>query len=178
MIEGCDFGEHVTIYHEGLVNLYGCTIGAYTAIGPFVEIQKGVTVGSCCKIESHSFLCTGCVIGDRVFIGHNVTTTNDLFPAIDAAPVRLFRTIVENDVVIGSGVTLLPVTIGQGAVIGAGAVVTRDVEPWTLVVGNPARAIRYFSGRNLRYRSLYFADHERNNLLALPRRGGHDTGIS
>jgi UDP-2-acetamido-3-amino-2,3-dideoxy-glucuronate N-acetyltransferase len=174
MIESLKRHKNTRIPFPDLVNIFGCEIGD-SFVGPFVEIQRGVKIGDLCKIESHTFICEGVVIGDRCFIGHSVTFCNDLFPAIDAAPVRLFRTVVENDVVIGSGATILPVTIAQGAVIGAGAVVTRNVEPWTLVVGNPAEPIRYFSGRNLQYRSLYFADHERDDLLALPRqRAGHN----
>lgn len=171
MLENVVLGKEVTIRFPELCNIYGCSIGDFSMIGPFVEIQKGVVVGKLVKVESHTFLCTGCVIGDRVFIGHGVMTTNDLFPAIDAAPVRLFRTIVENDVVIGSGATILPVTIGQGAVIGAGAVVVANVPAWAVMAGNPAQVVAGFAG--LVERNKYFATAKRDHLLALPRRSGH-----
>lgn len=162
MVEDCQLGEHVFIFDESLVNLYGCTVGAHSFIGPFVEIQRGVTIGKLTKIQSHTFLCTGVTVGNRCFIGHGVQTCNDLFPAIDATPRRLFCTVIGDDVVIGSGATLLPVRIGQGAVVGAGAVVTRDVGCWEVVSGNPAVVIAKFSGRA--DRNEYFAEHPRDGL--------------
>lgn len=178
MIEDCQLGDYVSIPFDKLVNLYGCTVGDLTFIGPFVEIQRGVTIGKLCKIQSHAFLCTGVTVGDRVFIGHGVMTTNDLFPAIDVstssttatAPElvegrRLFCTVIGDDAVIGSNATLLPVRIGQGAVVGAGAVVVADVPAWSCVVGNPAYVIRQFTGRQDRNR--YYATHPRDNLLAI-----------
>lgn len=171
-VENITLGDHAVIRFPELSNIYGCTLGAHTFVGPFVEIQAGVKIGALCKIESHTFICTGVAIGDRVFVGHSVTFCNDLFPAIDAAPVRLFRTIVENDVVIGSGATILPATIGQGAMIGAGAVVVANVPAWAVMAGNPAQVVAGFAG--LVERNKYFAERQRNYLLALPRRGGHD----
>jgi UDP-2-acetamido-3-amino-2,3-dideoxy-glucuronate N-acetyltransferase len=142
-------GHNVKIVDEGLVNLYGCLVGDETLIGPFVEIQCGVTVGSRCKIQSHSFLCEGVTIENEVFVGHGVMFTNDLWPrATDADGAllglgewRLMRTVVKQRAAIGNGATILPVTIGSGALVAAGAVVTRDVAPHAIVAGNPARVI-------------------------------------
>lgn len=134
------FGQRVIVQRP--VNLYGCTIGDECFVGPFVEIQRDVVIGARCRIQSHSFICEKVTIGDDCFIGHGVTFTNDLF--IDGRPAYgrsdLWRpTRIGNRVAIGSGATLLPVSVCDGAVIGAGAVVTRDiVEPGTYK-GNPAR---------------------------------------
>jgi len=166
MIENVTMGEHVNIPFPDLVNLYRCDLADFVFVGPFVEIQVGVRIGKFTKVESHTFICSGVTIGGRVFVGHGVTFVNDLFPAITAAPARLFQTTVGNDVVIGSGATILPAQIGTGAVIGAGAVVTVDVPAWSLVVGNPARVIRQWA--DLGERNDYFARAKRDNLLALP----------
>ena len=139
-------GKDVRIYN--FVNLYGCIIGEETQVGTFVEIQKNASIGSRCKIQSHTFICEGVVIEDEVFVGHGVMFINDLDPwavnpdgslqtEIDWSCVP---TLVEKRVSIGSNATILcGVTIGEGALIGAGAVVTRDVPPNTVVIGNPAR---------------------------------------
>ena len=133
------------------VNLYGCEIGDDTKIGTFVEIQKGARVGRRCKISSHTFICEGVTIEDNVFVGHNVTFINDLFPRATnpdgglqtEADWKCVPTLVKQGASIGSSVTILcGVTIGEGAVIGAGSVVTRDVEPFTVVAGNPAKLRR------------------------------------
>jgi acetyltransferase-like isoleucine patch superfamily enzyme len=133
------------------VNLYGCEIGDDVKIGTFVEVQKGVKIGNRCKISSHSFLCEGVVLEDDVFIGHNVTFTNDLFPRATnghgllqtEADWKCLPTRVKQGASIGSGVTLLcGITIGEKAMIGAGSVVTKDVPPATVVAGNPARVIK------------------------------------
>lgn len=133
------------------VNLYGCTIGDETRIGPFVEIQKNAAVGRRCKISSHSFLCEGVTLEDEVFVGHGVTFVNDRYPraTTDAGALqseadwRCEPTLVRRRASIGSGATILcGVTIGEEAIVGAGAVVTRDVAPRTVVAGNPARPMR------------------------------------
>ena len=165
MIESCDIGLGARIPFPNLCNLYGCTIGAGTFVGPFVEIQRGVIIGAECKIESHSFLCSGVQIGDRVFVGHHVCFCNDLYPVIDAPEVQLYRTLVADGASIGSGATILPVAIGFGAIIGAGAVVTHDIPPLALVFGNPARIVARFSDFEMRDR--YFATRQRNHLQPL-----------
>ena len=142
-------GHNVRIVSENLVNLFGCQIGDETLIGPFVEIQCGVTVGTRCKIQSHSFLCEGVLLESEVFVGHGVMFTNDLWPRAtdeDGALLgvdgwRLMRTVVKERASIGNGATILPVTIGNGALVAAGAVVTRDVAAHSIVAGNPARVI-------------------------------------
>lgn len=142
-------GRNVRIYE--FTNLYGCEIGDETKIGTFVEIQKGAKIGCRCKISSHSFICEGVTIEDEVFIGHNVTFINDRFPRATNSNGQLQteadwtcqRTLVKRGASIGSGVTLLGgITIGEYALIGAGSVVTRDVPPYAVVAGNPARILR------------------------------------
>ncbi len=143
-------GEGVVITHPDLVNLYGCEVGANSRIGPFVEVQRGVVIGPSCKISSHSFVCTGVRIGAGVFIGHGVMFVNDLRPkaADDAGRLlggddwEMVETVVDDGASIGSGSTILGgIRIGRNALVGAGAVVTRDVPDDTTVVGNPARPI-------------------------------------
>ena len=142
-------GEGVKL--SKFINLYGCTIGDDTKIGACVEIQKGATIGSRCKISSHTFICEGVTIEDEVFVGHGVTFTNDVYPRATTsggalqteADWHVEPTLVKKGASIGSGATILPrLTIGEGAIIGAGSVVTRDVAPHTIVVGNPARFVR------------------------------------
>ena len=143
-------GHGVLIHHPDLVNLYGCRIGDETRIGAFVEIQKGVVIGARCKISSHSFLCEGVTLEDEVFIGHGVMFTNDRLPRAAAASGALLTdgewslepTTVRHGASIGSNATLLPgITIGRHALVGAGAVVTRDVPDGCTVAGVPARAV-------------------------------------
>lgn len=133
------------------INMYGCEIGDETKIGAFVEIQKHAKVGKRCKISSHTFICEGVTIEDNVFIGHGVTFVNDSYPRATTlqgdlqteADWVVERTLIKQGASIGSGATILAnVTIGEHAIVGAGSVVTRDVEPYSIVVGNPARFIR------------------------------------
>ena len=132
------FGENVVVFP--FTNLYGCTIGDDTRIGPFVEVQRGARIGARCKIQSHSFVCSGVEIEDEVFVGHGVIFVNDKFPRVSGEWEEL-RTVVERGASLGSGALILGgVRIGRGALVGAGAVVTRDVDPGQTVVGNPARA--------------------------------------
>lgn len=149
-IVNVDLGEGSVITHPDMVNLYGCTIGAGTRVGPFVEIQAGCTVGANCKISSHSFLCKGVTIDDGVFVGHGVMFTNDLFPRamnVDGSMQRegdweLATTRIGRGASIGSNATIVAgIVVGTGALIGAGAVVTRDVPDFAIVAGVPARVI-------------------------------------
>jgi acetyltransferase-like isoleucine patch superfamily enzyme len=142
-------GERVKIF--GFTNLYGCEIGDDTKIGTFVEIQKGAKVGARCKVSSHSFICEGVTIEDEVFIGHNVTFINDLFPRSTTGSGQLqteadwkcVPTRVCRGASIGSSATILcGVTIGEGAVVGAGSVVTKDVPARAVVAGNPAKVLK------------------------------------
>ena len=138
------------IHHPELVNLYGCRLGAGTRIGTFVEIQRDVSIGRNCKISSHTFICEGVTIEDEAFIGHGVMFTNDLYPRATNADGRLqtstdwtlVPTLVRRRASIGSNATILAgVTVGQCALVGAGAVVTRDVPDFAVVAGVPARVV-------------------------------------
>jgi len=142
-------GKDVTL--GKFINLYGCEIGDETKIGAFVEIQKNAFVGRRCKISSHTFICEGVTIEDHVFVGHNVAFVNDTFPRATTSTGDLQtaedwvveKTLVKKGASIGSGATILAnVTIGEHAIVGAGSVVTRDVPPGVIVVGNPARILR------------------------------------
>lgn len=137
------FGEDVKVIEP--VNLYGCNIGKNSFIGPFTEIQKGVIIGEHCKIQSHSFICEMVTIGHHCFIGHGVMFINDLFstgaPA-DGNKNLWKQTDIGNHVSIGSNATILPVSIGDNVVIGAGAVVTKNIVKPGFYAGNPAKLIR------------------------------------
>ena len=142
-------GSNVRIFP--FVNLYGCSIGDNSKIGTFVEIQKNATIGANVKVSSHTFICEGVCIEDDVFIGHNVSFINDKYPRATAADGRLqtesdwqvIRTIVKRGASIGTGSTILcGLTIGEEAIVGAGSVVTRDVGPYAVVAGNPAKVMR------------------------------------
>jgi UDP-2-acetamido-3-amino-2,3-dideoxy-glucuronate N-acetyltransferase len=149
-ITNTELGDGVLVTHPDLVNIYGCTIGAGTKVGPFVEIQKNSAVGARCKVSSHTFVCEGVTIEDEVFIGHGVMFTNDLFPraTTDAGSAQteadwtVVPTLVRRGASIGSNATIIcGVTIGRAALVGAGAVVTRDVPDHAIVAGIPARVI-------------------------------------
>ncbi len=142
-------GANVKI--SAFVNLYGCSIGDNTKLGAFVEIQKGVAIGKDCKISSHTFICEGVTVQDKVFIGHNVTFINDRYPRATIADGSLqteedwdvVPTLVEKGASIGSSVTILcGVTIGAGAMVGAGSVVTKSVPPGEIWAGNPAKFLK------------------------------------
>jgi UDP-2-acetamido-3-amino-2,3-dideoxy-glucuronate N-acetyltransferase len=140
-------GRDVVIHHRDLVNLYGCEVGEETRIGAFVEIQKNATIGARCKISSHTFICEGVAIEDEVFVGHGVMFINDRYPRATAdgglqteADWNVIPTRVRKGASIGSGAVIMcGVTIGERALIGAGAVVTHDVAPDAVVAGVPAR---------------------------------------
>ena len=143
-------GADVTIHHPDLVNLYGCTIGSGTRIGAFVEIQRRSCIGERCKLSSHTFVCEGVTIEDEVMVGHGVMFTNDLFPRAtnpDGSPQAdrnwtVVRTLVKRGASIGSNATILAgIVIGERAMVGAGAVVTRDVSDHAIVAGVPAQVI-------------------------------------
>ena len=133
------------------INLYGCSIGDETKIGAFVEVQKNATIGRCCKISSHTFICEGVTIEDNVFVGHGVVFINDSYPRATTGDGQLQTeqdwvlepTLVKRGASIGSGSTILSrITIGENAIVGAGSVVTKDVSANTIVAGNPARVLR------------------------------------
>jgi len=142
-------GEDTKVYD--FTNLYGCEVGDGSKVGTFVEIQRGAKIGKNCKISSHSFICEGVTIEDNVFIGHNVTFVNDMYPRAANPDGSLqtdddwqcLPTLVKKGASIGSTVTLLAgVTIGENAIVGAGSVVTKDVPANTIVAGNPAKVLR------------------------------------
>jgi UDP-2-acetamido-3-amino-2,3-dideoxy-glucuronate N-acetyltransferase len=146
LIEDVEFGENVTV--SPFTNLYGCRIGDETRIGPYVEIQRDAVIGARCKIQSHTFICTGVEIDDEVFVGHGTLFINDRFPRSTTedgalkteADWQLERTFVERGAALGSGAVVLGgIRIGAGALVGAGAVVTHDVAPGETVAGVPAR---------------------------------------
>jgi acetyltransferase-like isoleucine patch superfamily enzyme len=145
-IKDVQFGHNVTVVEP--VNLYGCVIGEGSFIGPFVEIQRNVTIGRRCRVQSHSFICELVTIGDDCVVAHGVKFINDLYET--GAPARGDRsrwkaTHVGHRVCIGSNATILPVTIADGVVVGAGAVVTRDLSEPGIYAGNPARMLRSLS---------------------------------
>jgi len=142
-IRDVNFGAGVTVLKP--VNMYECTIGDNSFVGPFVEIQKGVVIGNRCKVQSHSFICELVTIGDDCFVGHGVMFVNDVFA--DGGPARgdqslWKKTKIGNNVSIGSNATLLPVTITDNVVIGAGSVVTKNIVEPGVYAGNPARKLR------------------------------------
>lgn len=151
-------GENIRVY--AFVNLYGCVIGDDSRIGTFVEIQKGAKIGKRVKISSHTFICEGVTIEDEVFIGHGVMFINDKYPRATAengapqteADWKCISTLVRQGASIGSNATILcGVTIGEGAIVGAGSVVTHDVPSNVIVAGNPARILRRLDKRISEY---------------------------
>lgn len=142
-------GTGTRVFHPDLVNLYGCSIGDETKVGTFVEIQKNASVGARCKVSSHTFICEGVTIEDEVFIGHGVMFINDRYPHATAggqlqteANWEVIPTLVQRGASIGSGAVIMcGVTIGEYALIGAGAVVTHDVPAHSVVAGVPARLL-------------------------------------
>ncbi len=142
-IVNVNFGKDVMVIEPS--NIYGCSIGDHTFVGPFVEIQKDVSIGNNCKIQSHSFICELVTIGNRCFIGHGVMFINDLFakggPAQGDKSLWM-KTEIGDDVSVGSNSTILPVSICSNVVIGAGAVVTKDITEPGIYVGNPAKLLR------------------------------------
>jgi acetyltransferase-like isoleucine patch superfamily enzyme len=149
IINDVKLGEGVKIFN--FVNLYGCTIGDFTKIGSFTEIQKNATIGKNCKISSHTFICEGVHIEDDVFVGHNVTFINDKYPRStnengelqSEADWKVVETFIKKGASVGSSSTILcGVTIGERAIVGAGAVVTKNVPADTIVAGVPAKIIK------------------------------------
>ena len=148
-INNVKLGKDVKIFD--FVNLYGCSIDDGSKVGTFVEVQKNASIGKNCKISSHTFICEGVHIEDNVFVGHNVTFINDKVPRATAADGsmqteedwKVVETFIKKGSSIGSSATIMcGITIGENAVVGAGAVVTKDVPPNAVVAGNPARVIR------------------------------------
>jgi acetyltransferase-like isoleucine patch superfamily enzyme len=142
---------------SNFINLYGCSIGDGTKIGPFVEIQKNARIGKNCKIQSHTFICEGVIIEDNVFVGHGVTFINDTYPRATNPEGKLQTekdwkvepTLLKMRASIGSGSTILcNVTIGENAIVGAGSVLTKDVPPNGIVAGNPARFLRFITNES------------------------------
>jgi UDP-2-acetamido-3-amino-2,3-dideoxy-glucuronate N-acetyltransferase len=172
-VSNVTLGHDAKILYPELANLYGCSIGAGTRVGPFVEIQKNAHIGALCKISSHSFICEGVTIGDEVFIGHGVMFTNGIYPRATTKngvlqsddDWELTTTQVRRRASIGSNATILAGTeIGEGAIVGAGAVVTKNVPDHAIVAGNPARIIG-----DARLRKV--------DASNLPNQAGHDHAI-
>lgn len=139
-VQDCRIGQDTMIWR--FVNLYGCTIGDDCMIGAFVEIQPDVDIGNRCRIQSHAFVCSLVTIKDDVFVSHGAKFVNDVYPP-SGDESEWESTLVEEGATIGTNATLLPVDVGEGALVGAGAVVTEDVPPNAVVAGNPAEVVGY-----------------------------------
>jgi len=136
MIKNVKLGKNVKIPHPELVNLYECEIGDNSFVGPFVEITKGVVIGKRCRIQSHSFICSGVTLGNDVFIGHGVMFTNDKHPKVNNKNWVMEKTLIGNGSSIGSNSTILPVKIGKNVLVGAGTVITKDIKDNTIIYSN------------------------------------------
>lgn len=137
-------GANVRIYNPDQVNIFGCKIGDGSFVGPFVEITRNTIIGKNCIIESHSFLCDSVTLEESVFISHGVMFTNDLYPQV-GIQVQYLPTLIKKNASIGTNSTIIAgVTIGEYSVVGAGAVVTKDVPPFSIVAGNPAKILKQF----------------------------------
>ena len=159
--ENVKLGKGVKIFNPALVNIFQCRIGNGCFVGPFVEITKGVVIGKNCVIESHSFICTGVTIGDDVFIGHGVMFVNDLYPRTDRHVVYP-KTLVMKGASIGTNSTIIGgIKIGEQAIIGGGAVVTKNVPAFSIVAGNPAKVLKQF--HNLRELKKYIASRQKSS---------------
>ena len=140
-------GKNVRIFNSDLVNIFGCKIGDNSFIGPFVEITRNTIIGKNCTIESHAFLCDSVTLEDNVFVSHGAMFTNDLYPQVGVS-VEYLKTLVKKGASIGTNATIIAgITIGEYSVIGAGAVVTKKVNSFTIVAGNPAKVIKTFNSR-------------------------------
>lgn len=154
-IKNVKLGCNVEIPYPELVNLYECEIGNNNFIGPFVEIQKGVKIGNYNKIHSHTFICSKVKIGNYVFIGHGVIFSNDKYP-VHRKMDEWKETIIEDHVIVGNNSTILPVKIDKYVIVGAGTVVTKDVPPYKIVIGNPGKIIG--DVRNEKYKGKFNFD--------------------
>lgn len=143
LIRDCKIGEGTKIWN--FVNIYGCEIGRDSMIGCFVEIQAGAKIGDRTRVQSHTFICDMVTIGNDVFVGHGVMFINDVYPPQPDRAVWK-GTVIEDRASLGSNCTILPVTVGHDAIVGAGSVVTKDVPPGAVVAGNPARILRWREG--------------------------------
>jgi UDP-2-acetamido-3-amino-2,3-dideoxy-glucuronate N-acetyltransferase len=154
-------GKNVRIYNPDQVNIFGCTIGDNSFIGPFVEITRNTVVGKNCAIESHAFLCDSVTLEDGVFISHGAMFTNDLYPRV-GVHVKYLPTLVKRGASIGTNATIVAGTIiGEYSVVGAGAVVTKNVPPFSIVAGNPAKVLKQFSSSEEIFQ--YFRSKQKTN---------------